>query len=169
MVIDIQRISARGLQQTGVLDVPREALIEDSAYLLEPVEYDILLTREKGKIKVTGKLQTTLMLACVRCLEEYEMPIDSHFDLVLFPAIELADAESAVKPEEIEYIFYEGNKIDLEKILSEQINLSLPFNPLCRETCKGLCSNCGADLNKGDCHCDHNSSDISLFFDKIKR
>ncbi len=169
MVIDIQRISARGLHQSGAIEIDRDALIEDSAYLLEAIEYDINLTRDHGKIRVTGKLRTTLMLACVRCLEEYEVPIDSHFDLVLFPAAELTEADSEVKAEEIEYIFYEGNKIDLAKILSEQINLSLPFNPVCREVCRGLCSNCGANLNEGDCRCDHSGSDISLLFDKIKR
>lgn len=169
MVIDIQRISARGLHQAGSMEIEREFLIEDSAYLIESVDYDMNLTREQSKIKVKGTLRTTLMLACVRCLEEYEMPIDSHFDLVLFPAAELAEADKEVKSEEIEYIFYEGNKIDLEKILSEQINLSLPFNPVCRESCKGLCSNCGANLNEGDCHCEHPGPDISLLFDKIKR
>ncbi len=169
MVIDIQRISERGLHLAGAVEIDREDLIEDSAYLTEAVDYDINFVRDRDKIKVSGRMRTTVMLSCVRCLEEFDLPIDCHFDVVLFPASELTASESSVKSEEIEYIFYQGNKIDLIKILSEQVNLSLPFNPVCREECRGLCSNCGANLNQKDCRCHHSVSEISLLFDKIKR
>lgn len=169
MVIDIQRISERGLHLSGVLEIDQENLIEESAYLAAPVDYDIRFVRDKEKIKVSGKMSTKVVLSCVRCLEEFELPIDGHFDLVLFPVGALTQAEHSIKEEESEYIFYKGNKIDLAKILSEQVNLSLPFNPVCHEDCKGLCSYCGANLNEGDCHCGHSGSEISLLFDKIKR
>ncbi len=169
MVIDIQRISERGLHLAGSLEIDRENLIEDSAYLTEPINYDIHFVRDREKIKVSGKISAKAVLECVRCLEEYEMPIDCHFDVVLFPVGGLTHAEHSVKEEEIEYIFYKGNKIDLAKILSEQVNLSLPFNPVCHEDCKGLCSHCGTNLNEADCSCDHSGSEISLLFDKIKR
>ena len=42
---------------------------------------------------------------------------------------------------------------DLTEELRECIILSFPSNPLCSEDCKGLCPHCGADLNKGPCHC----------------
>ena len=44
-------------------------------------------------------------------------------------------------------------EIDLEQSLREQLILSLPYAPLCKENCRGLCSRCGADLNAGDCKC----------------
>lgn len=169
MEIDIQRISERGLHLEGTLEIDRALLIEDSAYLLEAIRYDMTFQRERNKIRVVGKLKTNLMLSCVRCLEEYEMPIDSHFDVVLFPAAELDKVETSIKDDEVEYIFYNSNKIDLAKILSEQVNLSMPFNPICQEECRGLCSVCGANLNMDQCRCDHVNSEVSLLFDKIKR
>jgi uncharacterized protein len=169
MEIDIQRISERGLHLEGTLEIDRTYLIEDSAYMLEAIRYDLNFLRERNKVKVAGKLKTTLMLSCVRCLEEYEMAIDSHFDVVLFPAAELDKVETAVKDDEVEYIFFESNKIDLARILSEQVNLSMPFNPVCDEDCRGLCTVCGANLNLGQCRCDHANSEVSLLFDKIKR
>lgn len=169
MEIDIQRISERGLHLEGSLDIDRALLIEEFSYLREPIKYDITFQRERNKIKVVGKLKTTLMMSCVRCLEEYEMPIDSHFDVVLFPAAELDSVETSIKDDEVEYIFYNSNKIDLDKILSEQVNLSMPFNPVCQEDCLGLCTVCGANLNMDPCHCDQENSEVSLLFDKIKR
>lgn len=44
--------------------------------------------------------------------------------------------------------------IDLGEVLSEQLQLQVPFQPLCKEDCKGICANCGADLNAGRCACD---------------
>jgi uncharacterized protein len=43
--------------------------------------------------------------------------------------------------------------IDLGDVLTEQLQLQVPFQPLCKETCKGICSNCGTDLNAGRCAC----------------
>jgi uncharacterized metal-binding protein YceD (DUF177 family) len=43
--------------------------------------------------------------------------------------------------------------IDLGQVLTEQLQLQVPFQPLCKTDCKGICSNCGADLNVGRCAC----------------
>ena len=43
--------------------------------------------------------------------------------------------------------------IDLGDIVTEQIQLMIPFQPLCKPDCKGICTHCGADLNKGRCAC----------------
>lgn len=49
---------------------------------------------------------------------------------------------------------YEGKEIDLSPAVREQVLLSVPASPLCREDCNGLCPACGKDLNEGDCGCD---------------
>ena len=49
--------------------------------------------------------------------------------------------------------YYEGDEIDLTPLVHEQTILALPTRPLCRETCRGLCPRCGANLNSGACGC----------------
>lgn len=56
--------------------------------------------------------------------------------------------------EDLDLYGYEGEKLDLEPLLREQLLLAVPFAPLCSETCKGLCSQCGADLNREPCSCE---------------
>ena len=55
--------------------------------------------------------------------------------------------------EDMEVDFIRGEEIDLDEIIRENMYLSLPIKLLCREECLGLCSNCGRNLNNGDCHC----------------
>lgn len=54
---------------------------------------------------------------------------------------------------------FEGDSIDLREGLGEQVIMGLPFKPLCDPGCKGLCSRCGADLNRESCSCDAVSSE----------
>ena len=52
--------------------------------------------------------------------------------------------------------------LDLDELLRADILLSLPSKILCKEDCKGLCSVCGADRNKQECHCEEKSVDPRL-------
>jgi uncharacterized protein len=54
---------------------------------------------------------------------------------------------------------YSGKVIDLDPVVREQLLLSIPAYPVCRESCKGLCPVCGANLNDGDCGCDRRTPD----------
>jgi uncharacterized protein len=49
--------------------------------------------------------------------------------------------------------YYVDDQIDLGQLMSEQFHLVLPMKPLCRETCRGLCPQCGTNLNAGSCEC----------------
>lgn len=63
-----------------------------------------------------------------------------------------AEIESGTGDLDITYLAEEF--IDLGDVLTEQLQLQVPFQPLCKESCKGICSNCGADLNVGRCACE---------------
>jgi uncharacterized protein len=49
--------------------------------------------------------------------------------------------------------FYDGVRFDVDAMAVEQIVLTMPMRFVCDELCKGLCPNCGADLNQGPCLC----------------
>jgi uncharacterized protein len=52
-----------------------------------------------------------------------------------------------------EIAFYEGDGVELNEILREQILLAMPIKTVCRDACKGLCPQCGKNLNIAECQC----------------
>jgi uncharacterized protein len=63
------------------------------------------------------------------------------------------DDQDVSEGKDLEITYLSHDNIDLSDVISEQLQLQVPFQPLCKDTCKGICSNCGADLNSGRCAC----------------
>ena len=170
MNIDINEIGKKGLLLEDYIELDDFYLIEEDSFFSDSVYFTLNLSNEgNGRIKVKGKIRSEVSMKCVKCLEMFESGVNSNFDIVLFP-MNIIDADNtSLDSEELEYIFYEGDKIDIKKILQEQINFFIPMNPLCRDSCKGICPNCGTNLNKEKCMCDNTISDNNLFSNKLKR
>jgi uncharacterized protein len=82
------------------------------------------------------------------------MPVDQEFDLRYQPhAVNTGDGEREIEEDDLTTAFYENDEIDLGHLMHEQFVLSLPMKPLCEEACKGLCPECGTNLNRGTCDC----------------
>lgn len=170
MFIDINRIGAKGLVLEDSVVMDENLLIETDSFFLDEVNYAVHMTREGEKIRTRGRVQTTLSLRCVSCLVSYEEKVDSTFDIILFPVRLLpADHQAALNADEMEYMFFEGEEVDLERVLMEQINLFIPLNPMCSPYCKGMCPNCGKNLNDENCQCENSMTEMSILFDKFKR
>lgn len=90
---------------------------------------------------VTGRFEGESPVRCARCLAEFKYKIGFDF------------AEYYKKQPEEGMYAYQDETIDLTQMLEDNVVLGLPTKLLCREDCKGLCSRCGADLNKGTCSC----------------
>ena len=104
-----------------------------------PVELDLRLESVVEGVLVTGVATVELRGECVRCLGEIseELEVDIQ-ELFVYPESEATEDEASR---------LEGDLIDLEPLLRDGVVLDLPFQPLCREECGGLCVECGADLN----------------------
>jgi uncharacterized protein len=98
---------------------------------------------------------------CARCLEQYEFPLDVDFAVVLAPKPPAGQAPEESE-EDVDIGYYEGEEIDLSPIVREQIILALPTRPLCREECRGLCPQCGANRNDTACECAEDVGDLRL-------
>ena len=168
MLIDTKKITDKGILFDDCMELDANLLIEEDSYFLEDVDYYINFKRGNNKIRAKGKIATLVSLRCTRCLENFEFNINSQFDIILFPANLIEVSNISLNPDDMEYIFYEGDKINLTKILVEQVNLFIPYNPLCNPKCKGICPNCGMNLNYETCKCD-SSSEVDILFGKIKR
>ncbi len=106
----------------------------------------------EGILHVSGRVQAAPVLECSRCLEQYTFRIDTQLSIDLAPVGSLtADAEHELVRGELDREFYRGDDIEPVDIIKEQILISLPMVPLHDQDCKGLCSVCGADLNKTEC------------------
>jgi uncharacterized protein len=105
-------------------------------------------------IRLRGELATLLELICARCLEPVEQDVERTFELLYRPVgVDAGRDELSVTDAEAEIGYYQGQGILLEDVLREQVLLALPLKITCREDCKGLCPQCGANLNQQQCSC----------------
>ncbi len=111
-----------------------------------------------------GTFRGTIEVECGRCLQRYRHALCESFRLVLESAGERQppDPDGVIAlardgmclAEELELGWYRGQVICLDAFFTELISLALPLQPICRETCKGLCPHCGVDRNQTDCDCE---------------
>jgi uncharacterized protein len=136
---------------------PSEVAQDGDMYsIVAPVHLGFDIHKDKDKFRLVGNLRTELELTCSRCLEPFRMPVDVAFDQRYLPQSEVkaeADAEIEVEENDLETSFYQDDQIDLNELMREQFYLTLPMKPLCTEGCKGLCAQCGTNLNTGTCDC----------------
>lgn len=121
---------------------------------LSPASYDIHLSRSNARILVEGSIELTLQLACSRCLEQVSFAVNPEFSFFLSPAqFNDLSPEVELQREDLDIDFYTDDTIDVGQIIQNQIILAVPFNPACKEDCKGLCPHCGMNQNHGTCEC----------------
>lgn len=125
------------------LDYPSIKLSEDVT--LTPLQGEITATRTTEGIYIQGRLASSMSLECVRCLEEAIVPIEIALDELFYYPPQIAPPG--------EHRVGEDGMIDLAPLVRELSLLSLPIKALCRPDCQGLCQECGANLNEGDCGC----------------
>jgi len=105
-------------------------------------------------IRLVAKLSTGIEMPCARCLDAVRYNLDRNFDLLYRPlGTDAGHEELSVTDAEAEIGYYSGDGLLLEEVLREQMLLSVPLKALCREQCKGLCPQCGKNLNLETCNC----------------
>ncbi len=107
-----------------------------------PVEFDLRLEAVMEGVLVTGTAVAELAGECVRCLE----PLTDEVEVDLQELFVYEESDTAPHAEDSDVSTLEGDLLDLEPLLRDAVVLSLPFQPLCREDCPGLCIECGARL-----------------------
>ena len=132
-----------------------DAFAADADYtVVSPVRVAFDIHRDKEIVRLDGRVQATLELPCSRCLEPFRWPVDEPFELTYQPRpAVLASEEREIADEDFSAAVYDDDQIDLEQLIRERFEMSLPMKPLCTDDCKGLCGVCGANLNRGTCAC----------------
>jgi uncharacterized protein len=107
-----------------------------------PVAFELRLEAVMEGVLVTGEAQADLVGECARCLEGIRDEIVADFqELYVYE-----ESDTAATAEDDDTRRLEGDLIDLEPLLRDAVVLALPFQPLCRDDCPGLCVECGARL-----------------------
>jgi uncharacterized protein len=110
-----------------------------------------------GIIKLDGHIHAQYSGKCYRCLKDLSGVLEIDVEEEFVKADNNTDEET--------YTF-EGNIIETGKLMKDYIILNLPMKQICSNQCKGLCANCGTDLNEGACSCEQNQ--VNPKMDKLK-
>lgn len=153
MQIQVAEIPEEGLQ-VNVVDV--SWFPDHDVARKGDLRVSVHLVRRGERVLASGTISLVLLLACDRCLEQFESPQEIDFQLVF--ELNGEDPALAVKEYEcdqgdIDTVFLKEPVIDLDTVLYQQLLLALPQRSLCNEECRGLCRKCGRKLNFEDCGC----------------
>ena len=124
--------------RTELADVPEDA----------PIAGDLTLESVSEGIYVSGRVQGRYSMRCARCLKEFTRGFD----------LEMAELVPREAGPQDDYALASDLTLDPEPIVRDAVVLEMPFSPLCRPDCLGLCEICGGDRNLGECP-GHESSD----------
>jgi uncharacterized protein len=151
-----------GLPIRDALEAPDGAVAGGGA-----VEVD--LYADGTHVFATGTMKGWLEVACSRCVGPVKLALDEPVRVTFMLRKDLValDDDAAAEPagsgdddgaevgaEDIDVFPYDGEKIDLEPVVREQFVLAVPYAPLCKDDCAGLCPQCGVDRNLEACSCE---------------
>ena len=134
--------------------------VDERISLTEPVTVSGKVRLAGNEVFVNGHVETRAQVECDRCLQPVEVPVNTDFALEYITGPEYESGGVAeLTEDEMSVSVFDGEAIDVDEIVKEQIVLAVPTRMLCREDCKGICPECGTDRNTGDCSCATNDID----------
>jgi uncharacterized protein len=126
----------------------------------ENPKYDVTLSvdRQQDMVNISGRFDAHVHSPCSRCAEEVDLKVHKNF--VATYLLNETGIKGGALPEEFneedasfDVDFLKGPELDLGEVVHEQMGLEIPLQPLCSDQCKGLCFQCGENLNIGSCQC----------------
>ncbi|MEI6971702.1 MAG: DUF177 domain-containing protein [bacterium] len=136
MIIDVASLDCEGNDFEG--EEPAEVLDLGDADEFRPlgtIKYKIRVSCAGDSVVASGVVSAELEVECARCTESFRL--------------EVSDKEFAATRE----VANKNESIDLTPDIRESIILAFPTTPLCAPDCRGLCPQCGINLNKRECSC----------------
>jgi len=119
------------------------------------VKGEVKVTRLGDGLLVQGDVEAKVQLQCSRCLDDISLPVDARLEEQFKPTVDVETGRAITRAEEIEddeaFMIDANHLMDLTEPVRQALLVAIPMRPLCREDCKGLCVECGANLNYTDC------------------
>jgi uncharacterized protein len=149
--LEAGKVSLDGTFEPGIVDFSGEGVSQAS-----PLVWSLTAERADEEVRLRGSLETAMDTICSRCLEPARTPVARTFDLIFLERDRQMfdeDQEIELGEEDTQTAFFAGTELQIGDILREQVLLALPMKPLCAVDCKGLCPECGVNLNVNACGC----------------
>jgi uncharacterized protein len=129
--------------------------VDERVNLSAPATVNGKIRLAGNEVFVNGHVDARAEVECDRCLKPVELPVNADFELEYITGSEYESSAVAELTEaEMSVAVFDGEALDVDEIVKEQILLAVPTRMLCREDCKGICPQCGTDRNMGECNCE---------------
>ncbi len=146
--VDLRELAQGPVETSGELAQDDPAIEETDLTLREPVRVGGRLQAiGDGRFYWHGTARTVVKGECRRCLTAADTPVNLEIG-----ALFTQDPEALEDPDSYP-VAPDATEIDVTPAVREELLLAAPRYVLCREVCKGLCPQCGQDLNAGPCGC----------------
>jgi len=135
--------------------------LEDPHFrFVSPITAAVEVVRVLESYSIGGMVRWRVRVECCRCLAPIEEDLEASFQ-VLLQRKEASDdeREALADQDEVEIVDPGTREVDLVGRIQDLVMLELPLRAYCRVDCKGLCSQCGHDLNSGPCGCQTDTID----------
>lgn len=160
MRIELENLEKAGGHFAREYQIGELAFDDEDLHLVEPVRVSGRIRRKQDAVELRGKLVTKVAVPCGRCLKSVELPVEVEFTERFTSAVAWKHEEQhELRPEDLDLALFDGQGIELDDLVKEEIMLAMPGHTWCREQCRGLCPNCGTDLNENSCDCATNRID----------
>jgi len=116
---------------------------------------DIELSKTNYQIIMDANFFVKAHFECDRCSNDFNTDLNGNFKIVYI----LGNKPEGDEKDNLVYLHSTSDRIEIGRDLRDFALLSIPMKKICREDCKGLCFNCGKDLNEGECNCDKSKTD----------
>jgi uncharacterized protein len=155
MRIELDKLEEHGGKFERLYDAEQLPLDDPEVRLVEPAEVSGRIRREGTEVALRGQLQAKLEVVCGRCLQPVELPISADFSERFVRDVSwAAEEQHELQPEDLNVSVFDGEALELDELVREELLLAVPVNVLCRDDCKGLCPSCGIDRNLNKCQCE---------------
>ncbi len=155
MRIELDKLEEHGGKFERVYDTNELPLDDPEVRLVEPAAVSAIVRREGSEVALRGRLHAKLEVVCGRCLQPVELPISADFTERFVRAVSwVAEEQHELQAEDLDISVFDGEGIELDDLVREELLLAVPVNVICRDDCKGLCPICGIDRNLGKCQCE---------------
>ncbi len=129
-------------------------------HLHKDINFSGVIFKVDDNVILNGSIEYTFEDQCARCLIPFDKTVTTKFEAVLMRQLEENEESDEIK------LKITDGCVDLEETIKQMIYLSMPMKSLCKKDCKGICPNCGVNLNNEECKCNNDLTDPR--FDKLK-
>lgn len=136
----------------GCVELGNTDFLGETYIFSEPVQVQGDISNNGKSLILKAKCTGSMKTRCARCMKEIAVPIEFMLDENLIQGDDGNTYDDDV-------IVFDGTLVDIDEIVADGFLMNVDGKYLCKEDCRGLCPECGADLNEGDCGCDTDTID----------